>query len=291
MAGNTFVTTVEAGLNTMVASARIQSEFPNDVMPRLVDRQTLEPGTGTSWRETLAAKLDASNYGETDVIDNPQDMSLSTISFSPQLAAIETFIGKRVQERLSPKAYATFGELAQNAIQRKKDKDGLAMASTATTTLGATGTSLASGVIAAAGRRITSNTSEPGMEPIACVLHGYQIHDLYSEIIAGIGTYAIPDGYTAETFKSGFKGMIHNVNVYEDGNIAINATPDATGMVFAKRGIVLVQGMSPWTETKPRPEIGYGGNSIYLKDEYVYGERSAGNWLYGVTSDATAPTS
>ena len=54
--GDTFVTTVEEGLNTMVASARTTREFPTDVMPRLVDRQTLTPGTGTAWREFLAAQ-------------------------------------------------------------------------------------------------------------------------------------------------------------------------------------------------------------------------------------------
>ena len=31
--------------------------------------------------------------------------------------------------------------------------------------------------------------------------------------------------------------------------------------------------------------------TLYLYDEYAYGERSAGNWLFEVYSDATAPTS
>lgn len=289
--GDTFLAQVEAGLPTAVASARTTREFPTDVMARVIDRQTLAPHTGTAWREFLAAQLNAQNYGETDVIDAAQQLSGSIISFTPQLVAILTFIGKRVAERLDSKAYETFGNLAQQAIERKADEDSVAVFASATTTLAGTGQTLVGGVIAAAGTRISSNVNEPGPGPIACVLHGYQIADLYSEVTSGLGTYPMPEGYSTETWKSGFKGMINNVNIYEDGNIAINSTPDARGAVFSKMGIVKVQGMSPWTETENMPSKGYGGVNVYLKDEYVNGERSAGNWLYGILSDATVPTS
>ena len=102
----------------------------------------------------------------------------------------------------------------------------------------------------AAIRRITSDADEPGPEPINVVLHGYHIHDLQSEILGGIGTYNVPQGYTDETYKRGWRGAIQGAQVYEDGLIAINATPDARGGVFSKQGILVVQGKSPWTEPR-----------------------------------------
>ena len=54
---------------------------------------------------------------------------------------------------------------------------------------------------------------------------------------------------------------------------------------------MLVQGRSPRTATVRREDIGGGATVVYLYDEYAYGERSAGNWLFEVYSDATAPTS
>lgn len=288
--GDTFVADVEAGLNTMVAAARRRSQFPTNVMPRVVDNQRLEEGTGTAWREFLAENLTAQNYGETDVIDNPQQISGSILSVTPQLVAIQTFIGKRVQPRLSPKAFATFGALSQEATERKKNTDGHATFATATTTLGATATTLSYSNCDAAVRRIKSDATEPGPDPIAVVLHGYGIHDIRAEIISGVGTYAIPEGMTAEVFRAGFRGMLNGANVYEDGLIAVDSTPDARGGVFSKMGILLVQGLSPWRETKDRPDKGYGGTDVWLKDEYMYAERSPGNWLYGILHDATAPT-
>ena len=291
MAGDVFTTTVSEGLDTVLSSARIQREFPPDVMIKLVDRQTLEAGIGISWREFLAAKLSAQNYGETDVIDNPQDIAGSVLSATPQLVAIQTFIGKRVEERLNRKAYATFGELAQNGINRKKDQDGLALFATFSSTIAGTGQTLASGHIMAAVRRIKSNTSEPGPDPIHVVLHGYQIYDLQSQILTSIGTYPVPDGYTEETYKRGWIGDIVGAHVWEDGLITINATPDARGAIFSEKAVVHVQGISPWTEMLARPMKGYGGTDVWLKDEYVYVERSPGNWAFGVLSQASAPTS
>lgn len=291
MAGETFTSTVNEGLDTVILSARSTREYPADVMLKVCDRDTLPEHKGTAWREFLAAALTAQHAGETDTYDNPQAFDGSVLSATPQLAIIETFIGKRVQWRLNTMAFATFGDLGQQAIQRLKDQDGLAVfASLSATAVSGTGATLTSGNVMAAVRRITSNSNEPGAPPIVFVAHGYQIHDLQSEILGGIGTYTIPQGYTEETYKRGFVGEIQGARVHEDGLIALTSTPDARGAIFAKRGILCVQGHSPWTERKDRPEKGYGGESVYLKDEYIWVERSPGNWAIPCLSDATAPT-
>ena len=61
--------------------------------------------------------------------------------------------------------------------------------------------------------------------------------------------------------------------------------------MFAQEAIVMVQGRAPRTATVRREDIGGGATVVYLYDEYAYGERSAGNWLFEIQSDATAPTS
>ena len=260
-------------------------------MLKVVDRQRLAEGTGTAWREFLAATLTAQNYGETDDIDNPQELDGSIISFTPQLIAIHTFIGDRVKMRVSQKAFEQFGKLNYNAIARKKDQDGLAVFATAATTLAGTGVTLTSGHVLAGIRRITSDVDEPGPMPICVVLHGYGVFDLQSEILAGIGTDVVPEGYTKEVYQRGYKGMLGDAQIYEDGLIAVNATPDARGAVFSHDAVVLVEGKSLWTDRRYEPQKGYGGWSMWVKDEYVFGERSVGNWMYGLLHDATAPTS
>jgi len=218
-------------------------------------------------------------------------MSDTLLTITPTVVAIQTLITDRVAARISSIAYAKVGSLAQNAIQRKKDEDGITVLDGATNNLAGDGTTLTSGHIAAAGHRITSNTTEAGNEPIRAVLHGFQIKDLYDEITAGVGTYNLQEGPTARVFAEKYQGMIANVQIYEDGNISIDSADDAKGGVFAQEAIILVQGISPHTETRREPHIGGGATSVFLYDEYAYGERSAGNWLYEIYSDASSPSS
>lgn len=273
----------------IIDAARIVREYEG-VWSRTCDVQRLEENTGLSWEENALAALTAQAVTETTELDNPQSMSDTMFQITPTVSGIHMVVTDRVYRRLSKKVIAKMGSLGQNALDRKKDEDYLTTFAGATTTLSGTGTVLASGIIDSGKVRITSNVTERGMGTIVTVLHGYQIKDIQDEVKSGVGTYAIPNGLTEEVFRRGFQGTVGGTNVYEDGNIAINSTPDARGAVHAREAIVLVQGHSPRTEKRRRPQTGGGADEVFMYDEYGLGERSAGNWLFGILSDAAVPT-
>jgi hypothetical protein len=218
-------------------------------------------------------------------------MSDTLISLTPAVAGISVVVTDRVYRRLPKAVTAKLGKLAGNAMQRKKNGDYLAMFATATTTLSGTGTTLASGIIRAGARRITSNVTEGSFNsPLYTVLHGYQIKDLEDEILSGVGTYAIPSGMTEEFFRNGFRGSVAGTSVYEDGNIAINATPDARGAVHSKEAIICVQGHDLRSTTVRKEDTGGGADQLIMYDEYIFGERGGGVWMFGILSDAAVPT-
>ena len=273
----------------VIDSARIVREYEG-VWSRTCDVQRLSEGTGLSWEEISLAQLSAQAVTETTILENPQSITDALFTVTPTMTGINVIVTDRVYRRMPKNVIAKMGALAQNAIDRKKDEDYLATFAGATTTLSGTGSTLASGVIDAAKNRITSNVTEPAMGTIVTVLHGFQIKDIQDEIKSGVGTYTIPTGITEDVFRRGFNGTVGGTNLYEDGNIAINSTPDARGAVHAREALVMVQGMSPRNTTRRREEIGGGAEEMFIYDEYALGERSAGNWLYGILSDATAPT-
>ena len=288
--GDTTTGALADSLNSVIASARIVREYEG-VMPQLVSKWQQPEGEGLDFREISLSQLTAQAVGESTRLNNPQLMIDTLFTVTPTVSGIHILITDRVAARISKVAYAKTGALGQNALQRKKDEDGLAVFASATTTLAGTGVTLTSGHLSAATYRIQSDTDEPGMPPYRIVLHGLQVKDIYDELVSGVGTYIVGEGLTARVFSEGFQGMIAGGQVYVDGNITPDATPDARGGVFAEEAIVLAQGRSPRAETRREPDIGGGATSIFLYDEYAYGERSAGNWLYGVLSDATVPTS
>ena len=296
--GNTITDSLADSIPTMIASARIVREFAG-VMPNLVDRQRLDENTGTVWNEVSMAKLSAQAVTENTELDNPQQMEDTLFSITPTVIGVHTVITDRVALRISANAYAQTGSLAQNAIERKKDQDGLTAIDGATTALGGAN-ALDSGEIAAAAYRITSNTTEPAPAnaPIHAVHHGFSLKDIDDELIAaGIdlaspatGGAPLTAGVAVEAYQNRYRGTIAGARLYEDGNITISSNL-AKGGVFSQMALVLVEGRSPSVETKRMPELGGGATALYHIDEYAYGERSSGNWLYEVQADATAPTS
>lgn len=277
-------------LPTVIDAARIVREYEGVYM-RTTDAQKLPEGTGLKWDEISLAALTAQSITETTELENPQQLSDSILSAEPALAGIQIRITDRARIRIDNKVAAKIGVLGQNAIQRKKDQDYLSTLDSATTSLSGAGTTLASGIIGAAASRIKGNTTERGMGALFTVLHPFQIKDVQDEITSGVGTYAVPQGMTEATFRQGFNGTVYGTNVFEDGNISIDSSDDAKGGVHAKEGIVFVQGRSPWAKTVRKENIGGGADDMFMYDEYVFVERSAGNWLYEVYSDATSPTS
>ena len=288
--GWTTTSALADSLDDVRSSARIVREFEG-VMPQLVDNVTLGEGIGTAWQEIKYDQLTAQAVTETTELDNPQQLADSLISITPTVVGIETFITDRVAARISKIGFSKIGTLGQNAIQRKKDEDGLVLFASATGTSDpGAGVTLTSGYIASASYNITSNTTEPGHKPIRCVLHGFQIKDLFDELVAGVGTYVVDEGPTARVFQNRFDLPIAGTEVFEDGNITIDGNSDATGGVFAMDGIILVQGRTARIIPVRNEKRGGGGDHVYHYDEYAYGIRLS-NWVYSMVSDATAPTS
>lgn len=287
--GNTTTDALADSLPTMIAAARVVNEYEG-VMNQLCDKVSLGEGTGLAWTEISMEKLTAQAVTELTILDNAQQAVDTPLSITPSLIGLQTIVTDRVAARLSKVAYGKLGGLAQNAMMRKLDIDGLVVLDGATTSLSGTGTTLVSGVIAAAGARITNNTVEAGPRPVSFVGHGFQIKDLWDELTAPVGTYPIADGLSARVYKEGYKGMINGVGVFEDSNLAI-VSNDTKGGVFSKMGVILVQGRAPRTETRREPHIGGGATSLFMYNEYAWGERSPGNWLYEILSDASVPTS
>ena len=288
--GNTTTGSLADSLETVISSALVVREHEG-VMPQLVDRVTLGVGIGLSWNEVTYDQLaSAQAITENTVLDNPQQFSDTSFSITPTVIGIETLITDRVRARITPKGYVKLGSLAQNSMQRKKNADGLAVLDGFSTSYCGAGSTLTHGHIGAAVAIIRGNSTEPGPEPIRCVLHSYQIKDIEDELRASIGTYTVTDGLTARVFTEGYRGKISGAQIFEDDTISIDTADDAKGGVFSKEAIVLVQGRAPHGEVKRAPEIGGGANIFYLYDEYAYGERRD-HWGVEIYSDASTPSS
>ena len=131
------------------------------------------------------------------------------------------------------------------------------------------------------------------------MFHGFQLADIDTQLttpgitaIASLETQVgapLTVGIAAEAFQNRYRGNISGCRLYEDGNLTISSNK-AKGGVFSQMALILVEGRSPYVETKRMPELGGGATALFHYDEYAYGERSSGNWLVEVQMDATEPS-
>ena len=291
VAGKTQTGSLADALQTMVASARIVREY-EAVVPKTVDRRRLAEGTGLDWIEDRVEALVAQTITENTILDNPQQLQDTKFSITPTMVAIQTIITDRTRRRIVKSVAALLGQAAQRAMERKKDEDGLTQFSNFSTALAGANTTLTSGHVSSAVSQVLGNTTETGMGagPINLVLHPFGIKDLQDELVSGIGTYTIPIGLSADTYRKGFTGTLFNANVWSAGNMTIDGNSDAQGALYARDALVLVEGHSPRAESRRRPDIGGGADEAFLFDEYAYGERRD-VWGISLLHDATAPTS
>ncbi len=290
-AGMTTTGSLADSLPEWIMSARQVREYVG-VMPQLVTRETLGVGMGLTWQEVSFDQLSAQDVTENTELDNPQQVSDTNLGITPTVVGVQVRITDRVQQRIATVAYAKIGGLAQNAVERKKDEDGITVLdSGATGASPGAGATLTSGHIYASVSNIQGNTTEHAIPPFRAVLHPFQIKDLADELVSGISSAPLMEGPTAQVFTKGFTLPINGCEVYADGNISIDGSDDCKGGVFAKEAIILVQGRAPRAVPVRREHIGGGATDVYHYDEYAYGIRSSTNWLYEIQSDATAPTS
>ncbi len=288
-AGRTTTDDLDDSMPTIIGASRNVRENEGEMMST-VDRQTLGKGMGLTWHEVSYAKITAQNIDENTILDNPQKLSDTDFPLTPTQVGIETLLTDLVGQRMVQHGVAKLGVLAQKAMTRFKLIAGITAMDGFTTSLGGSATATF-GHIMAASVRITGNTTEPGPVPLHAQLHDFVIKDLTDEMTAPVGTYDInKDSLSAQAFRMGFKGVIGNVSIHANNEIPIVATV-AKGGVYSKMSLVLLQGRSPRAVAVRREEIGGGSTIMYHYDDFVWGERSSGNWGFEMQHDATVPTS
>jgi hypothetical protein len=291
--GETITGSLTDALPSIIADARIIKENAG-TWQRTCDVRKQKANTGLNWQEFALSQIAGQDITETTNNRNFQQLAGTLFSVEPTMSQIILKITDRTFRKLSSIVIGKFGTLSGNAMNRKDDEDYLALFSTfATTASPGSGNPLSFGHIAAAKSNVTSNTTEPSMAEVFSVLHGFQIKDIQDEVLAGVGTYTIPEGMTADVFRMGFSGTVAGSNVFEDGNITITSS-NANGATHSREGVVAIVGMDIKKETDRDMYFGGGADVISLVSEKAFAERKSGTtqvWAYLHLSDATAPTS
>ena len=158
--GYTTVDSLADSLEVIIDSARSRREYPATTAT-LAERHKLEDNKGLSWSEIEVSRLSAQGgITEATILDNPQEWSDIIRTVTPTITGITTFISRRSEHRLNKMVLAQLGSGMMDAIERKRDLDGIATLDGATNSNPGAGATMSSGVISADVSNIQGNTTE-----------------------------------------------------------------------------------------------------------------------------------
>lgn len=121
---------------------------------------------------------------------------------------------------------------------------------------------------------------------LSACLHPYHWHDLWTELGTPAATYTNLQDVTSEALRDYYVDRLLNVNIYTNGNIAIDASDDAVSGIFGARAIML-DVRKPIT-VEPERDASARAWELNASMGYAYGVVHSNEGVY-LTADATEP--
>ncbi len=275
-----------AGQIAMVASARYQYEHVA-VCTNLFNRMTLDPGEKSKFAPKFGTATAVDLIDGVDMAD-AQTMSITGTTHTTDEAGCKVIITRKLRHQLKEDAYRAGGIIVGNAMGRKIDKDGLGLFSGLDSGLGAAGTTITLGYVAAAVSQCIGQ-AEPTPLPLVGVFHPYTVN-AFVDAISQPSTSNMPGDLQKEYLLNYWKGneKIYGMPIFMDGNITIDSSADAYGAIFNKLAFIYLVGWEPdnWVEEDKSLrgwEIGIVADYGMVEEDGTYGRY--------MLFDATAPSS
>ena len=182
------------------------------------------------------------------------------------------------------------------AYNKKEDQDLLGQLDDGTNSIPGTGNTLTMGHLAAARALLEGNatsTGGPAPMPYVVVHHPYvllDIVDVITPVVPAASTLNAAGGTVADDMLRNYlAGRLFGMDIYEDGNITIDSTPDAKGGVFARgQNGSLIHGVARTMGIEKERDASARAWEVNCVGRYGVGEYLAG-WIVELMADATTP--
>jgi len=286
---NTTVADLDSIIQVIVAETRLTARHAVP-MANLVTRIDMPENRGSPFDLPKLDTLTAVNLTEGMDYDSFETVTDTDVSIDPTEVGVFVVLTERGLRR-APMGFEQMvsGEAAR-AYAYKLDLDLLRQLSSFSTILAQAGNVLQIGHLSAARARVKGG-AEPGTGPVHVVLHPYGIKDIVDDLVPAasnaIGA-GISDDITRQYLTENYVGTtkVYGMNIWEDGNIEIDANDDANGGAFCENAIFLGVTLEPTEDTEKN--ISLRGHEVVVVGEYGYAE-----WLdaagISLLHDAVAP--
>ena len=219
---------LENAQNIIIAAARYTVEHNAPAM-NLIEQFTLPKGA----KQVTVPKVGQMSMQDlTDGVDivDEEDIGMTTVDLTASEVGAKIILTDKLVRQSAENVFSMIGRQLGDGMARKKDVDVLALYSGFSTDIGAAGRSMSLANVSAAvayakGKKFGSN--------VYIVQHPFAVWDIANTAVTASSTYPVPAGWSADLLGNFFSGLrpINGVPIFEDGNISIDSSDDAVGVI------------------------------------------------------------
>ena len=229
---------LENAQNIIIAAARYTEEHNAPAM-NLIEQFTLPKGSKQVTVPKVGQMTMSDLVDGQDIIDE-EEIGMTTVDLTASEVGAKIILTDKLVRQSAENVFSMIGRQLGDGMARKKDVDVLALYSGFSTDIGAAGRSMSLANVSAAiayakGKKFGSN--------VYIVQHPFAVWDIANTAVTASTTYPVPVGWSADLLGNFFSGLrpINGVPIFEDGNISIDSSDDAVGVIADKSALAVLK--------------------------------------------------
>jgi hypothetical protein len=254
---------LENAQRIIISTARYTEEHNAPAM-NLIEKFTLGKGN----KQVTVPKVGQMSMSDLvdglDIVDE-ESIGMTTVDLTASEVGAKVILTDKLIRQSAQNVFSIIGRQLGDGMARKKDVDVLALYSGFSTDIGAAGRSMSlanvsASVAYAKGKKFGSN--------VYIVQHPFAVWDVANTAVTASATYPVPAGWSADLLGNFFSGLrpINGVPIFEDGNITIDSSDDAVGVIADRSALAVL--MSQDTRTERQRDASLRATEVVITADY-----------------------
>jgi hypothetical protein len=183
-----------------------------------------------------------------DIVDE-EDIGMSTVDLTASEVGAKVILTDKLVRQSADNVFSIVGRQLGDGMARKKDTDVHALYSglNGGTTLGAAGATFSLVNVAAA---IAYAKANKFGTQLYILQHPHAVFDIANTAVTASSTYPVPKGWSEDLLGEFFSGLrpLNGVPIFEDGNLSVDSSDDAIGVIADKSALAVLKSVDTNTE-------------------------------------------
>jgi|TARA_R100001530_G_scaffold3437_2_gene5085 hypothetical protein len=276
---------LENAQRIIIASARYTEEH-NAPALALIESFTLPRGAKQVTVPKVGQMTMSDLQDGIDIVDE-EEIGMTTVDLTAAEVGAKVILTDKLVRQSAPNVMSIVGRQLGDGMARKKDTDVHALYSglNGGTTLGAAGGAVTLAKIAGA---IAYTKANKFGSQVYILHHPNAVYQIAATAVTASTTYPVPKGWTEDLLGDFFSGLrpLNGVPIFEDGNLSVDSSDDAIGVIADKSALAVLKSVD--TRTERQRDASLRATELVITSDYGVFELDDSRGA-PLTYDASAP--